>query len=190
LTVDAGVFIAGYTTADEGRICFEWNGKHAEEFVDRNMEFRAAIRDAVLADLSAAPLTLIRDLFRAETQFSREAWCIVDGIGALAETLLRRGGPANLDDYLEGKFQSFDASLGSAFAYDLPLAKAMLAEVRQRLSASPNSTKAGLWQAGEELFSQWVSDCERKHSEPGIAADRGNGNWFARAWHRLIGRGG
>src|SRR4051794_22177657 len=97
-------FIRSYTkTAGGVRIRFDWNGKHAEGFVDHNLEFRAAVRDAVLADVTSAPLELVCDLFRAETQFSREAWCIVDGVSVLAETLLRSGGPAYLDDYLEGK---------------------------------------------------------------------------------------
>ena len=89
----------------------------------------------------------------------------------LAEALLRRGGSAFLDDYLEGKLQSFDASLGSAFEYDLPLARAMLAEVRERLRSSPDSARAQLWRGGEELFAGWVADCERRRAEPGAAAD-------------------
>jgi hypothetical protein len=169
--VDVAAFIAGYTSADEGRVRFDWNGQHAEGFVDRNMAFREPVRVAVLADVSAAPLELVRDLFRAETECSREAWGIVEDVSVLAEELLRRGGPSYLDDYLAGKFQSFDANLGSAFAYDLPLARTMLAEVRSRLAASPDSPKAGLWQAGEELFARWVADCEQRHAEPGAAAD-------------------
>lgn len=163
--MDVAAFIAGYKSTDEARIRFDWNGKHAEVFVDRNGKIRKAVREAVLADVSAAPLELIRDLFRAETQFSGEAWGIAEGVGVLAEALLRRGGPAYLDDYLEGKFQSFDSSLGSAFDYDLPLARAMLAEVRSRLASSPKSAKTRLRQAGEELFASWVADGEKRHSE-------------------------
>jgi hypothetical protein len=167
-------FIRSYSSSvGEPRIRFDWNGKHADGFVDCNMEFRNAIREAVLADIAAAPLQLVRDLFRAETQCSREAWGIVDGVGMLAEALLRRGGPAYLDDYLEGKFHSFDASLGSAFEYDLPLAHAMLAEVRERLRSSPGSPRARLWRGGEDLFAKWVADCEQRTAKPGAAADRG-----------------
>ena len=169
--MDVAAFIAGYTSADEARIRFDWNGQHSEGFVDRNMEVREPVLEAVLADVSAVPLELIRDLFRAETRFSREAWCIVDGVSALAEALLRRGGPAYLDDYLEGKFQSFDASLGSAFEYDLPLARALLAEARTRLASSPDSPRAQLWQAGEELFTRWVADCEQSPAAPVAAPD-------------------
>ncbi len=171
--MDIAAFIARYTSADEARIRFDWNGKHANGFVDRNREFRQPVREAVLADVSAAPLELVRDLFRAETQSSREAWCIVKGVGVLAEALLRRGGTLYLDDYLEGKFQSFDANLGSAFEGDLPLARAMLAEVRLLLASSPDSAKARIRQAGEELFAHWVADCEQRQAEPGAVPDQG-----------------
>ena len=59
-------FIRSYSSSSgELRIGFDWNGKHAEEFVDCNMEFRNSIREAVLANIAAAPLELVRDLFRA-----------------------------------------------------------------------------------------------------------------------------
>lgn len=118
---DIAAFIARYTADDEKRIRFDWNGKHAEEFADRNLEFRAAVRETVLAEVTAGPLKLVRDLFRAETQYSREAWSIAVGVSALAEDLLRRGGTRYLADFLEGKFQSFGVSLGSAFVVDQPL---------------------------------------------------------------------
>ena len=158
---EVSAYIAAYTVADESRIRFAWNGKHAEGFVDHNGDFRHLVLTAVLADLSAAPLELVAALFRAETHFSREAWGIVEGVGQLAETLLRRGGALYLDDYLEGKFQSFDASLGSAFEVDLPLAESMLLTVRQRLEASPDSPKVKLWRAGEQLFLDWVASCPK-----------------------------
>jgi hypothetical protein len=155
---DVAAFIASYSIGDESRICFDWNGKHGDEFEDRNMEFRESVREAVLDDVSSAPIELVRDLFRAETQCSREAWGIVKGVGILAEELLRRGGLACLDDYLEGKFQSFDASCGSAFEFDLPLARAMLGAVRERLASMPDSAKAPLWRSGEDLFLRWVAE--------------------------------
>jgi hypothetical protein len=159
--IDIEAFIAGYTTASSGEhIRFDWNGLHSEQFLDRNSEFREHVREAVLGDLSNSPVELIRDLFRAETEYSRHAWCIVDGVWNLAEAMLRRGGFRFLDDYLVGKFQSFDASLGSVFPYDLSLARDLLAEVRERLRLSPTSPMAPLWEKGENLFSDWVSERE------------------------------
>ena len=160
--MDVASFIESYTGADEGLIRFDWNGKHADGFVDRNMDFRGLVREAVLVNVAAVPLTLVRDLFRAETQCSREAWGIVDGVSDLAEGLLRRGGVEYLDDYLEGKFQSFDASLGSAFEYDFPLAQGMLSAVRERLRSFPDSPKVPLWRSGEQLFTEWVDDCTQR----------------------------
>jgi hypothetical protein len=168
---DVAAFIASYNSTNERRIRFDWNGKHAEEFVDRNLEFRAVVREAVLADVSAAPLELVRDLFRAETQCSREAWGIVDRVDILAESLLRRGGTQYLDDFLDGKFQSFDASLGSVFAVDLPLAESMLAAVRQRLQSAPESPRIELWRAGESLFLDWVAGCQQRAVEPPTPPD-------------------
>lgn len=159
-------FIRAYTPADEPRIRFNWNGKHAEEFADPNMKFRDAVREAVLEDVSAVPLDLVRDLFRAETQCSREAWGINHGIGELAENLLRRGGTNYLDDYLEGKSQSFDAWLGTTFEYDLVLARTMLGEVKERLRIARDSSKASLWERGEKLFADWIADCEKRRGEP------------------------
>ena len=156
---DEADFIRAYTSADEARIRFEWNGKHSEEFVDRNMDFREMVREAVLENVTAAPLELVRDLFRAETQCSREAWGIAYGANKLAESLVRRGGDRYLDDFLEGKFQSFDASMGSVFEVDQALAMNLLNVVRQRLQSSPNSPRAELWRAGEQLFLDWIGNC-------------------------------
>jgi hypothetical protein len=155
-------FIANYDSSRESRISFNWNGKHDDDFIDSNAEFRALLLEKVLLDISSAPILLIRDLFRAETRCSRVDQGIVDGVYELAESLLRRGGVDYLDDYLEGKFQSFDASCGSAFEYDLPLAETMLEEVRNRLRSHPDSPQVPLWRSGEDLFFSWVTDCKKR----------------------------
>jgi hypothetical protein len=157
MRTEVAQFIANYSDSDAARIRFDWNGQHGDQFVDRNMDFRDAVRTAVFLDIGSAPLSLIRDLFQAETQCSVEAWNIVDGVSLLAENLLRRGGPLFLDDFLEGKFASFDANCGSAFEYDLPLASMLLSEVQNRLRSSSMSPNAELWRAGESLFAEWVA---------------------------------
>ena len=149
---DIRAFISNYQPSDEVRIKFDWNGKHAEDFRDGNQEFRGKVRKAVIDDVSAAPVILVRDLFRAETKWAVQAWGVVEGVDVLAEGLLRRGGTAYLDDFLEGKYSCFDANLGSAFPWDRQLLTTMLNEVRVRLAADPTSPKAGLWRQGERLF--------------------------------------
>jgi hypothetical protein len=156
-------FIADYTSADEDRIRFDWNGQHAEELIDTNLAFREAVVEVVLDDPKLVPIVLIRDLFRAETQFSREAWGATEGLDVLAEALLRQGGPAYVGDFLEGKYQSFDTNCGSAFDYDLALAETMLRAVRSHLqSVSPDSPEAHLWETGENLFLSWIRDCQAR----------------------------
>jgi hypothetical protein len=156
-------FIRGYKPADERRIRFQWNGKHADEFVDENLAFREAVKERVLDDLDSAPLQLVCDLYRAETQFSREAWCIDGDVARLAEHLLRRGGDRFIEDYIEGKYQSFDASLGTAFEVDLPLAERLLQAVRDRLrtAAALSEDRRRLLRLGEETFQEWVAKCRQ-----------------------------
>jgi hypothetical protein len=155
-------FITNYDSSHESRICFNLDGTHNDDFIEINVEFRALVLEKVLADISSVSIVLIRDLFRAETRYSRLTQGIVDGVGELAESLLRRGGIDYLDNYLEGKFQSFDASCGSVFEYDLPLAETMLEEVRNRLDFYPDSPQVTLWHCGEDLFLSWVADCKKR----------------------------
>ena len=158
-------FINGYTSADERFIRFAWNGKHAKEFVDENHDFRNAVHDAISLNLHETPLELIRDVFRAETQFSREAWCIDGRVGQLAEQLLRRGKDRFVEDFLEGKCQSFDASIGvDAFAIDLPLAERLLEVVRVSLRSETDKDRIELLQFGEETFQRWVTGCQQPSS--------------------------
>ena len=74
-------FIADYKSEEEQHIRFQWNGKHGAEFRDWNYEFRKEVFAAVLQNLHAAPLGLVRDLYLAETQYSREAWGIDRRVG-------------------------------------------------------------------------------------------------------------
>ena len=162
--IDIRSFIAGYGPDDERFIRFEWNGKNDTEFEDANLAFREAVFEAVLEDLEAAPILLVRDLYRAETQFSREAWCISGDVGRLAEHLLRRGEDRFIEDFLEGKNQSFDAHLGTAFPVDRPLAEHLLREVQDRLVSETNEERLELLKWGETLFQEWVASCESNPS--------------------------
>ncbi|MCE9552734.1 MAG: hypothetical protein K8T91_05060, partial [Planctomycetes bacterium] len=136
---DVSQFIRSFGDADENRIAFAWNGKHGEHFSDANYEFRKAVLESVCAAISAAPLPLVRDLFRAETEFSREAWCIDLRVRKLAETMLMRGGTECLMPFLIGKHQSFDASLACASIQIAPqLATSLLMEVNRLLASHPN----------------------------------------------------
>ena len=150
-------FIAKYRPSDRAGVDFDWNGRHGGEFRDGNHDFRKEVLDEVLSDLAHAPLELVRDLYLAETAFSAEAWCIDLRVGRLGEHLLRKGGDRFIEDYLEGKSRSFDASLAaSAFQVDSSLAGHLLSVVRERLQNEEDNHRLALLKYGEETFGRWV----------------------------------
>ena len=155
---DLSRFIASYTDADEPRIAFAWNGKHAKDFRDANNDFRKAVLGAVFKEAAAAPLALIRDLFCAETEYSREAWGIDNRVIALAEIMLARCGRAALMDFLRGKCQSFDASMAcGAVRIDQQLAAELLDEAERRLAESTDDRERHLLKVGQKVFAERAS---------------------------------
>ncbi|MHB1038174.1 MAG: hypothetical protein ACYC35_13665 [Pirellulales bacterium] len=155
---DLSHFIASYSNSDERRIAFAWNGKHAGDFNDGNLEFRKAVLDAVLANPAVAPLALVRDLFRAETEFSREAWCVDNRVAALAGIMLTRGKTEVLMDFLRGKCQSFDASMAcGGMVIEPEVAAELLREIDARMKAPTDDEERRLLQVGREVFVERTS---------------------------------
>jgi hypothetical protein len=152
---DLSHFIASYTDADEHRIRFAWNGKHADEFSDANYDFRKKVLEAVLQQPDAAPLSLVRDLFRAETELSREVWCVDNRVATLAEIMLTRGGRASLIEFLRGKCQSFDASMAcGGIRIDRRLAKDLHDEATRLLRKCNDDRERKLLEVGRVTFAE------------------------------------
>lgn len=153
-------FVTFYTPSlDRPRICFAWNGAHAERFRDANEEFRRAVIKHALADLGAAPIELVRDLFDAETAHAWEAWGVwFAAVHALARELLTRGGVEFVEDYLAGKFRGMDASCAAYFDCPRELTARLLAEVERRLGESPGERRKRLLETGRDLFRDWLAD--------------------------------
>lgn len=158
---DIKEFINNYTADSEKRIRFVWNGEHAEKFSDANIYFRKEVIDYALKYPDEVSIDLIRDLFRAETEASKEAWRINKCVVPLAKMLLERGGPKYVEDYIQGKFQSFDASLACAsIDISLPILKSHLEEIKARLSENPDENRKRLLTAGLDVFTKWVETKE------------------------------
>jgi hypothetical protein len=156
-------FIASYSDANEHRISFAWNGKHADEFQDTNYEFRKAVLDQLLLKPDDAPLILVRDLFRAETEWSREAWCVDNRIADLAQILLIRGKQEFLMDFLRGKHQSFDASMAcGGIQIEPQLVEELLQEVEVRLRTSKDKIERQLLEAGKVIFTERIPQSQNK----------------------------
>ncbi len=150
-------FISEYSATEESKICFAWNGKHGELFADSNYEFRKGVLDEVMKNPEAIDLLIIRDIFRAETEFSKEAWSIDRRVSRLAEALLKRGGTLYLDDYLIGRSQSFDAYLACGdVKLDNELAQNLIKLVQERLGQERDQSKRKILESGHEFFEKWV----------------------------------
>jgi hypothetical protein len=104
-------FVRIYSPEAEPQIAFAWNGKHASEFIDANMQFRREVCSFFQDDKSAFSLPLIAALFKAESLFAKEAWGVNRVVSRLAQELLERGGVEYLDLYLAGARCGMDAYL-------------------------------------------------------------------------------
>ena len=106
-------FVKNYSEDDELEIMFAWNGKHADDFKDENMEFRLAVLEYFKENRGVFPVTLIAALYDAETEFAREAWGVNPVVSLLAEDLLERGREAYAPIYLKGWYRGMDAHIQS-----------------------------------------------------------------------------
>lgn len=116
---DVAASIAAYSAADRGRIDFAWNGKHADEFVDANEEFRWSVVRACLAAPQAPSVLLLEHLFVADAEWTVQAWGSPLHFGQLGQLLLMRGQERALDTFAACLFRSFD-TYGGCTEIELP----------------------------------------------------------------------
>jgi hypothetical protein len=90
-------FIANYTPADRDRLAFASNGKVGSELRDENRTLRTEIAKSLIQSPETASDDLIRDLYDAETSYSKAAFGVYHQfVSCLATQLLERGGEINL----------------------------------------------------------------------------------------------
>lgn len=107
-------FIADYTPADRDRLAFASNGKVGSELRDENRNFRTEIAKSLIQSPDTASDDLIRDLYDAETSYSKAAFGVYHQfVSCLATQLLERGGEKNISHYLACVFRGQDAYLSS-----------------------------------------------------------------------------
>jgi hypothetical protein len=155
---DVEPFAKTYTVAGFSRLRFAWNGKHSDGFEDSNYEFRNQVREYALAHPQAVPAVLLRDIFTADMEWAKEAWCVSDDAHELANQMMKAGGPAFIREYLVGHFKSFDTALGTSLGDAEPgLLRACLAEMERRLQTNPSSADRALFENGRERFLEWLA---------------------------------
>ncbi|RTE02655.1 hypothetical protein [Paenibacillus whitsoniae] len=107
--MEAALFAKSYQAEQAEFICFKWNGKRANEFIDNNLAFRREVITYIEANQYEGVCgILLRDLLVAEAQYSKEAWGIYRNYPALAESLIKSTGTVYLDDFLKAAFMCFD----------------------------------------------------------------------------------
>jgi hypothetical protein len=111
---DAELFITTYTPADCHRIAFASNGKFGSELRDDNRMFRTEIAKSLIQCPKIANDDLIRDLYDAETSYSKDSFGVYHQfVSCLASQLLERGGEINISHYLACVFRGQDAYFSS-----------------------------------------------------------------------------
>eukprot|EP01031_Cornospumella_fuschlensis_P051446 gene51446-62914_t len=129
-------FVRTYAPQAEAQIAFSWNGKHASEFVDWNMQFRQEVCAYFEDENDVFPLPLVAALFKAETLFAKEAWGVNRVVSKLAQELLERGGVEYLDVYLAGARCGMDAFMETG---NVTLSKPRCQELVVRCLANANT---------------------------------------------------
>lgn len=107
--MDIEKFIENYDEEDLLKVMFDWNGKHADKFVDKNMLFREQVLEVFKKEKSIFSLELIAALYEAETEFARQAWGVNPVVSELAQTLLEKGRTKYVVEYLKGLYRGMDA---------------------------------------------------------------------------------
>lgn len=145
-------FIATYDQTQRNKISFDWNGKHAAEFVDVNQEFRQALLCRLL-ETNAKNDLLVCDVFLESAKWSRECWCAPFHFGKLGQKLLVDGGTDYLGPFLEGLFYSFD-TFGSCHSIDLPadLIQNNITFLVTKRSQNPDAEKQKVITRGIDFF--------------------------------------
>lgn len=146
-------FIEEYSDESHSKIAFAWNGLHADQFQDDNIDFRQDVIHYILANPVGVPTLLIRDLFSAEADFAKEAWCVDNSFQKLGELLLTYGGIEYINDFLSGYIACFDTYCAChMMELDLITLHAMQTGIDQRIHKTHDNQQMELYEVGKELF--------------------------------------
>lgn len=185
-------YVASYTDSDSERVAFAWNGKHANEFIDTNYDFRKEVVSYCIGHPAEAPPALLEVLFRADAAWSREAWCAPCHLPKLAEVLLVRGGANALETFAIGFCASFD-TFGACHQLQLPpdVLAELTSALQKRIDSAPGDDHRKQLEAALELFeklAQGTSSQGWAIVTPGtpITKIRVIGpRWYRRLWKRI-----
>ncbi|RKP57937.1 hypothetical protein D7Z26_00010 [Cohnella endophytica] len=157
-------FSTGYDVSNRNQIIFDWNGKHANEFLDSNQQFRRNIIKFVIENEQVFfPVELYRDLFLEEAKWSVQAWSVGFDFHKLGEKLIRYGKDKFLNDFLIGAFSSFDTYCSSRMMnlkrFEI---EAVLEELKKRINDPDCKDFIDKYDSGIELFEGYLKGTQRE----------------------------
>lgn len=107
-------FITDYAQDDRSRIAFMSNGEVGSKLLDENAEHRQSVAKLIIESPTIASDQLIRDLYDAETQYSKASFAVYHQfVLTLAQELLTRGGDENLSCFLKCVMRAQDSYMSS-----------------------------------------------------------------------------
>lgn len=131
-------FAKGYTERQYDQIKFDWNGKHGDEFIDNNYQFRMHLCEVIKDDLSVVPDQLIIDLYLELAKSAKETFGVYNSFHLFANELLKRGGVKYFDLYVEGASKSMDTGIMSGrLDLNKELYEEIFNHINQRLKETP-----------------------------------------------------
>ncbi|KRF31634.1 hypothetical protein [Paenibacillus sp. Soil787] len=157
-------FSTGYKINNRNLILFDWNGKHANEFVDSNQQYRRSIIKFVIENEQIFfPVELIRDLFLEEAKWSVQAWSVEFDFHKLGEKLIRYGKDKFLNDFLVGAFSSFDTYCSSRMMnlqrFEI---ESVIEELKKRIKDPESKDYKDKYESGIELFESYLKGNQRE----------------------------
>jgi hypothetical protein len=177
-------FAKNYTDKDFDRIKFDWNGKHADHFEDKNIDFRMQLCETIKNDFSYSSDKLILDLYLELSKCAKETWSVYNSFHLFADELLERGGIKYFDEYLEGASKSMDTNLSSG---RLDLSKERVSEILSHIKSTiANSNKESDIRGYDYMLKrfEWLSEKEtEKNNKTEIKT--GANNVYNSLWERV-----
>lgn len=126
-------FVENYSGKDFDRIKFLWNGKHGDDFEDKNHEFRMQVCETIKDDFSYSSDQLIVDIYLELSKCAAEAWGVYESYHLFANELLERGGTKYFDAYIEGASQCMDTEFSSG---QLDLSRERVHEILDHITST------------------------------------------------------
>jgi len=185
--MDADEYVATYPAGGDDAVAFQWNGKHAADFVDSNYAFRKAVIDHCLANPDLSPPALLPVLLSADA-----AWCAPNHFGALASLVLVRCSSEVLPLFARSMNASFD-TFGASHEIEIPepIIESHLTELRRLVSSETNAEVQTQLTSALELFEKLARGTANEgwtKVGPGTPVTNIRivyPRWYHRAWQQL-----